>query len=407
MKDHSHYEELTALAAGGFLSDSELTELSEHAVGCSDCRKDESEFANLAHFQLPLTVSPMREFLDTVRTRPNPELRERFLKRARLEGIGFSPALAPATVKPSKPRIFWPAAATALATLLITIAILKTRTDRPVIAQQPANSQPLIDQLKTENSALAESVAQLNQLNGAQQREVESLRKQVKSASETAETSRREGEQARADAQQAAQQNADLLSQIQDRDKLLANAQSELARIKDEHSSDQASLVAQQTQINDLSDQLRIANADLDLERQLASAGKDVRELMGARQLHVVDVRDTDPSGNSSKPFGRVFLTEGKSLIFYAFDLNENKVASAKHSFEVWGEQQGKKGSVRSLGFLFVDDKSQKRWALKVDNPNLISEIDSVFVTVESPEHKKEPSGQRMLYAYLGDANHP
>ena len=39
---------------------------------------------------------------------------------------------------------------------------------------------------------------------------------------------------------------------------------------------------------------------------------------MAARQLHVIDVRDTDPNGEPANAFGRVFLTEGKSLTFYA-----------------------------------------------------------------------------------------
>jgi hypothetical protein len=121
----------------------------------------------------------------------------------------------------------------------------------------------------------------------------------------------------------------------------------------------------------------------------------------------VVDVRDADSSGKASKAFGRVFLTEGKSLIFYAFDLNENRVANAKHNFQVWGQKEGKASSTHSLGFLYVDDKAAKRWALKVQNPELVKEIDTVFVTVEPAGGATKPSGQHMLYAYFGEANHP
>ena len=137
------------------------------------------------------------------------------------------------------------------------------------------------------------------------------------------------------------------------------------------------------------------------------AAGKDVRDLMGARQLHVVDVRDTDPNGKAGKAFGRVFLTEGKSLIFYAFDLTDARKIDAKQTFQVWGQQEGKATSLRSLGFLYVDDKTQRRWALKTDDPAAVKEIDSVFVTVEPEGGAKKPSSQRLLYAYLGEANHP
>jgi hypothetical protein len=159
--------------------------------------------------------------------------------------------------------------------------------------------------------------------------------------------------------------------------------------------------------IAELSDQLRIASATLDLERQLTAAGKDIRELLVARQLHVIDVRDTDANGNPSKAFGRIFVTEGKSLTFYAFDLNEDRAIDAKHRFEVWGSQQAKGSPSHNLGFLYVDDKSQRRWALKVNDPQLVKEIDSVFVTVEPAAGAPKPGGQALLYAYLGQPNHP
>src|SRR5277367_3353025 len=91
MSDHSHFEELAALEAGGFLSDEELIELREHTRVCVECRKAEEEFNELVRFGLPLTVSPVREFVDKAKTRPDNNMRPRFLRRARLEGIAFSP----------------------------------------------------------------------------------------------------------------------------------------------------------------------------------------------------------------------------------------------------------------------------------------------------------------------------
>jgi hypothetical protein len=37
----------------------------------------------------------------------------------------------------------------------------------------------------------------------------------------------------------------------------------------------------------------------------------------------------------------------------------------------------------------------------------LVKQINSVFVTVEPSAGGKQPSGQKMLYADLGEANHP
>ena len=43
---------------------------------------------------------------------------------------------------------------------------------------------------------------------------------------------------------------------------------------------------------------------------------------MGARKLYIADVFDVDSGSRTRKPFGRVFYTQSKSLIFYAFDLD-------------------------------------------------------------------------------------
>jgi hypothetical protein len=44
---------------------------------------------------------------------------------------------------------------------------------------------------------------------------------------------------------------------------------------------------------------------------------------MGGRNLHIVDVLDVDSKGQDKRSFGRVFYTQEKSLIFYAFDLGD------------------------------------------------------------------------------------
>jgi hypothetical protein len=57
----------------------------------------------------------------------------------------------------------------------------------------------------------------------------------------------------------------------------------------------------------------------------------------------------------------------------------------------------------------YSDDKAQRRWTFKCDDPKILTEIDSVFVTLEpekgDPSH---PHGPNLMYAYLrGQPNHP
>jgi hypothetical protein len=405
MSDHSHYEELAALDAGGFLSDVEHIELHEHTRTCLDCLRAKEGFSELVRSGLPLTVSPVREFADKMKAPPDNGMRSRFLHRARLEGIKFSPSVEGSTRSSGRRVGFFVAAAAALATAVIAVTFYGTY--RYPASQELVQAQQQVDRLKQENSALNASLSQLNQSLTAGQGEIQNLRAQLGNAATTVENLRRNTEQAHGEAERSSSRNAQLLDEARNQEQLLAQARDEAARISQLRRNDDASLVQQEIRIAELSRKLRIASATLDMERQLAAAGQDVRDLMVARQLHVVDVHDTDSSGKPSKSFGRVFLTEGKSLTFYAFDLNEDQVLNAKRSFQVWAVPEADKNSARSLGFLRADSKAQGRWVLKVENTELVKQISSAFVTVEPGVGGKHPSGQKMLYAYLGTANHP
>jgi hypothetical protein len=405
MIDHSHYEELAALEAGGFLSDTELIELREHTKDCLECLKADQEFSELARSGLPQTVSSVREFLDKMKTRPDNGLRARFLQRARSEGVVFSPEIEGSLRHPGRRVGFVVAAVTVLATAIIAVALSGAYL-RPAY-RESLQAQQQVDNLKQENTTLAASLSRLNQSLAEERRQIQGLRAELRNATTTAENLRRNGEEARGEAEWSSSRNVQLLEESRDRENLLAKAKEETARVNALQANDEASLVAQMVRVAELTDKLRIASATLDMERQLAANGKDLRELMAARQLHVIDVRDTEPNGEPSKTFGRVFLTEGKSLTFYAFDLDEDELRSTKSTFQVWAVPEASKNSARSLGVLKVDAKAPGRRVLKVEDPELVKAINSVFVTVEPATGGKQPNGQKLLYAYLGAPNHP
>jgi predicted nucleic acid-binding Zn-ribbon protein len=413
MSDHSQYEELAALAAGGYLGDEELRDFQTHAEACAQCRNAISEFGELVHFGLPVVQDGPRKLISMITSRPNPGATQRFLRRAAAEGIQFSPDVQ--RPRPSHGfQLSFAAAAGVLATLLIVFlfgARLPVHAPLQGDKQMAAQGQHQLEQVTPQNSVLDATISRLEDTLAEQRHEIEGLRAELATQDVAVTSARHDNQQALSAATLSASSNAQSLQQAEAHQKVLekqlADAGTELARLNQARASDQAELVAQQVQVNELSQQLKTATTNIDMERQLASAGKDVRDLMGARQLHVVDVRDTDPNGKAGKAFGRVFLTEGKSLIFYAFDLTDAKKMNAKQTFQVWGQQEGKTSSPRSLGFLYVDDKAQRRWALKTEDQAAVKEIDSVFVTVEPEGGAKKPSSQRLLYAYLGEANHP
>jgi anti-sigma-K factor RskA len=108
------------------------------------------------------------------------------------------------------------------------------------------------------------------------------------------------------------------------------------------------------------------------------------------------------------KPYGRVFYTRGKSLIFYAYDLDQQTEAKKTNAFQVWGRRGPDRQQALSLGIFYEDNATRKRWILKCDDPKTLAQIDAVFVTVEPNGGSYKPSGNSLLFAYLRvNPNHP
>jgi DNA repair exonuclease SbcCD ATPase subunit len=188
-----------------------------------------------------------------------------------------------------------------------------------------------------------------------------------------------------------------------------AQTQQQNAQLQDKVNEAEATYVASQVKINDLTEQLNEKSDLLDSERQLLVHSKDVTELMAARNLHIVDVVDTDARGKARPTFGRIFFTEGKSLVFYAYDLNEAKMRKANYQYRIWAKREGADRQIKRLGVFYSDDKVQRRWVFKCEDPKVLSEIDSVFVTLEAANgDSSQPKGPNLMYAYLrGQPNHP
>jgi hypothetical protein len=207
---------------------------------------------------------------------------------------------------------------------------------------------------------------------------------------------------------QVSQLESEKTSAIQDaqnKDSELTTLRGQIEALRADASQKESELVTQQYRISELSDQLSAQKVALDREQQLLAEGRDIRDVMGARNLHIIDVHDQDAHGES-RPFGRIFLTEGKRLIFYAYDLNSANLKNA--SFQAWGQRADGGRAALNLGIFYIDDQKQSRWALKVEDPNLLKAIDSVFVTVEPHGGTKKPSGKKLMYAYLRNPiNHP
>ena len=421
MLKHEQYRELCAAASIGEATPAELLELEQHTSECEACSKAYFDYLNLAARQFAAADRNPSLSPDEAQRSLNSQLfTRRFFELAEREGIQFSSdvgqevrRLTPSSL-PSPWRRRWPASARAIAAIVIIGLTLSAGYFYG--KGSFIRAQPNLQTASRNPDIIDQRIAELNAANAKLQVEINRLIAELRTADNQLGTTETNLNAASQDRQKLAADRDALESQLKNVQDALAQSQVVAASAQREaakqqsHSSDiEATLLADQVKIRDLTEELSDKSAMLDQERQLLALGHDVSDLMGARNLHIVDVVDTDPKGKTRPAFGRIFFTEGKSLVFYAYDLNGTKIQKADYQYRVWAKQEGSDRQVRSLGIFYSDDKAQRRWVFKCNNPKILSEIDSVFVTLEpadsDPAH---PKGQNLMYAYLrGQPNHP
>ncbi len=184
--------------------------------------------------------------------------------------------------------------------------------------------------------------------------------------------------------------------------------QTKLDLIAEQSSQDAKRASTLDAKVNELTSLLHQREATVDQQQELLAHDRDIRELMGARDLYVAEVYDVARTGATQKPYGRVFYTKGKSLTFYAYDLDQQTVAKNASTFQVWGRRGPDREQAFPLGIFYEDNASKKRWVLNLDDPKLLAQIDAVFVTIEPNGGSRKPSGKPLLFTYLRmDPNHP
>jgi hypothetical protein len=407
---HKYFEELCALAALGDLPPEQTRELEAHLATCQECA------------QLPADYLHVRNALGLMDAATEARIaagRDR-VKAAVMTKIGRieeEKAAAIPTARPKRTGLrwlgppAWIAASAAAAAGIFLLGVhfdraLHTRATAPVASAKPSAVVPPASQ---QPPAVSDEQRGLEARNAELVGDV----KKEQDQNRTLEAKLAEDDQELANAlalesslRQEIDQQAALVKATQaDLDaKKTALEQAQSANV-----ADSGTIASMQLQVRDLNERLSSQTASLDRERDLLSHGREIRDIIGARNLHIIDVYDTDTAGATTKPFARAFYTEGKSLVYYAYDLPQRKAEEGKFSYVAWGESNGSKASIKKIGILFHDDQTQRRWSLNFSDAQVLKEIDSVFITLEpNGEDASLPKGKRMLTAYLGTpANHP
>jgi hypothetical protein len=402
------------LAGAGEISSADWDRLEAHLEECQDCRET---FADAR--EIHARWLPERPGYEIVRDRQVESLlASRILKQVSREAGRPSKAAMNAATRSERSarlrRIALPAVSIAAAVLLI-IAVRDMAWNgfhgRP--GKQTADlALRGIPKTQPEPSSSPRAQAILM----ATSVQETTLREELKSTREGEDRLARQLQDARAWAGGLKEANAvanqkvsELQQQLEAERDTEAKQEAELASLKEAQTVNAVVARAQDQEIHELRDKLSEQSASLSREQDLMSAGREIRDLIAARNLHIIDVYDTNQTGKTQKSFGRVFYTEGKSLVFYAYDLPAHGVENTKYAFYAWGKRDGNLRVIRRLGIFFNDDQVQKRWVVTVTDPGVLSEIDSVFVTLEQTKNPgDEPRGKKLLSAYLKTpANHP
>jgi hypothetical protein len=417
MRPHEEFIELCAVSTTGSLTEVEKAELEEHLSGCPSCRQVLREYQSTAEIGLPLFAAGSgqalpgpTDLLDRAESVLMANLGQAHDGETEVRASGFDVV---------RVRSHWNYMWLAFGATVVLAGILGAFAYQSEFrhwgsvnkAEQVPVAAPAAAQVSTAAAERDSAMQQVTDL----KRAIEGLRAQLEKRTEEVSQLRQERNTLEAEARKSEEQHEQLTAnqaavsqKLEISEAALDRTQRELDALKSQRLDQQESAQALKARVEGLSGEVRDKDRTIDEQQDLLAHDRDIRELMGARDLYIAEVFDVAKTGATQKPYGRVFFTKGKSLIFYAFDLDRQSGFKNTSSFQAWGQRGLDRQDSLSLGIFYEDSASKKRWILKSTDPQKLDEINAVFVTVEPHGGSQKPSGKPLLYAYLKvRPNHP
>jgi hypothetical protein len=430
---HEEFLELCAAATAGELSADEQAKLAAHLAVCSDCRRAKSEY-DATVIKGAAALAESHELVGNEAADPAwsvDEAEKRFFQRLEKEERenATEPTYSSAgtqgkrlTYRPSQihwREIWMSFAAAILLAIALGVAVyrsgVKHGTDVARTSIQPANES--VSSLEAQVSDAGHERALLEAKLGEDGKQIEDLKRQLSEQIRIVNSLKPSGSKALPSVENEQQANKGETSrsgELQAAQTKLAELQKKVDAATAQRDENARQAGALEVKVNELTQLVRAREQTLDekeaevaRQQELLEHDRDIRELMGARELYMADVYDVSGKGTDTT-YGRVFYTRGKRLIFYAFDLDTQPGVQNASTFQAWGRKGPDKQQARSLGIFYEDNASKKRWILKAEDPKALADIDAVFVTVEPHGGSQRPTGKQLLFAYLRiSPNHP
>jgi hypothetical protein len=433
---HDEFLELCAVSTSGQLSEKEQNRLKEHLAACPACREALREYESVVSDTIP-SIGAEQDF----RIDSGPGFYQSTAEKALFDRLDKEVGQQPrgADKKNGVPSVFRPVLPTApestwrhvwmlyAAGILLFITLCFSaywvgvrhgadvaQSTPPARAVQPPPSNESATSLEEQLSDAAHErelarvqIAQLDKALGSLRRQLQQQSAEITSMKETQDKLEATVQSDHASKQDLDQQRAELGQKLEQAQAQSQALQQQVNLLTRQSISENAQSNALGVKVEDLTRLLEDRQKALNQQDELLAHDRDIREVMGARNLYIAEVYETDEKGTPRKPYGRVFYTKEKSLIFYAYDLDQQD-GSPNRTFQAWGSRGPDFRQAVSLGIFFEDNSSKKRWVLKSEDPKTLAQIDAVFVTLEPHGRSDKPSGKPLLFAYLRvNPNHP
>jgi hypothetical protein len=402
-RPHEEYLELAAVSTAGDLTEQEQAKLREHLSICADCRQALHEFESVADMAVPMLASELTEApslprsMSLAQNTSAQEPKDSVSATAASEqGLPFESDSKTVPISQRnghhRTQVNWnlawiPLPASIFLTAALGIYAYRVGIGRgfetarlaaaPSGAGLDANSKSGIslEALERQISDAGHERVILQGQVTERDRVIKDLRNQVQeqtsALSETrlaqarlADSLQRsvaDKQQVTAEEQKSAEQRKSLDLKLQTAEASLQKTEEELDSLRQQRSLDQSRSQSLEAQIRDLHGQLREREQAINKEEELLAHDKDIRDLMGARDLYIAEVYDVGRDGATQKPYGRVFYTKGKSLIFCAYDLDQQAGAKSA-TLQAWGRRGPDKEQALNLGVFYKDTVGKKRW---------------------------------------------
>jgi len=428
---HNEFLELCAVSTSGQLTQEEHKRLEEHLAVCESCRETIQQYQTVASRTIPLIAAgeaseDLEEGPDWSEEQAEKALLRRLAQEERrnsnqlenTNGTFIAPHRLPPFSSESTWRHVWMLYTPGIL-LLVSLSFyaywagVRRGADITKPAPRPSTQDKLSLEAQLSDTGYERQIARAH----IEQRDktIASLREQL--AEQSDEINRMKAAQDRlktdlgsreASRQDLVQQRTELEQKLDAAQSSSLELQQKLESLVQQSTLDAARVKTLDAKANDLNRLLYDRDAALDQKGELLAHDRDIRELMGARDLYIAEVYDVARTGETQKPYGRVFYTRGKSLIFYAYDLDQETAVNNATTFQAWGGRGPDRQQALNLGVFYEDSASKKRWILKCDDRKTLDQIDAVFVTVEPNGSGDRPRGKALLFAYLSvGANHP